>query len=304
MMVLGCKSPLFYLVLVATAAARVAAVTAGRLRVKASVDRGAFSLSPLANISSRNYSSAWKPEVISLGYHFSLVACQPGDGKVFPRVGDKLRVHYVGVLARDHSKFDSSRDRGTPFAFTVGVGEVIKGWDEGMMKMSLGERAILKVPAEKGYGAAGAAGGKIPPHADLYFDVELLAVNGQESRSHARASDTPEAPEQGFQGEDVAHRDMETCISDWGREYGPEMGEPGPCSDDPPSTSKPPTTPAPTTRPCTTTPPPPTSYKPLCTTTEPPPPPTTTAKSGTVRTATIYAAWVVITSAVLLPFSF
>merc|ERR1719343_660689 len=89
-----------------------------------------------------------------------------------------------------------------------------------MMKMSLGERAILKIPAAKAYGAAGAAGGRIPPNADLYFDVELLAVNGKERG-------TPEAPEQGFQGEDVAHKDGETCIEDWGREYGPDMDKPG-----------------------------------------------------------------------------
>merc|ERR1719379_638871 len=84
------------------------------------------------------------------------------------------------------------------------------------MKMVLGERGILQVPADKGYGAVG-AGGAIPPNADLYFDVELLAINGKAA---------PEKlPEQGYSGKKVAHEDMKTCTGDWRREYGPKMGE-------------------------------------------------------------------------------
>ena len=74
------------------------------------------------------------------------------------------------------SKFDSSRDRGQPFSFTIGVGQVIKGWDEGVMQMSLGEKATLDITSDYGYGARG-AGGVIPPNADLLFDVELIAIN-------------------------------------------------------------------------------------------------------------------------------
>merc|ERR1719163_1735456 len=81
------------------------------------------------------------------------------------------------------------------------------------MKMSIGERGILHVPADKGYGSRG-AGGVIPPNADLDFDVELLAING-----------TPEAPEQGFEGENVSHEDMETHTDDWRKEYGPKSGQ-------------------------------------------------------------------------------
>jgi hypothetical protein len=78
----------------------------------------------------------------------------PGDGNNFPKAGDKLRMHYVGKLLKDGSQFDSSRDRGQPFEFTIGVGQVIKGWDEGIMKMSLGERGLLKIPVRTDHDCA------------------------------------------------------------------------------------------------------------------------------------------------------
>ena len=103
-----------------------------------------------------------------------------GDGQTFPKKGDKLSMHYTGTLQSNGKKFDSSLDRGVPFQFKIGKGEVIQGWDEGVMQMSLGEKAVLHIPSEMGYGAAG-AGGVIPPNADLDFEVELLAIGDQKA---------------------------------------------------------------------------------------------------------------------------
>jgi len=95
--------------------------------------------------------------------------------------GKEVTVHYTGWLydpkTADHrgKKFDSSRDHGEPFAFKLGAGQVIRGWDQGVAGMKIGGTRTLIIPSELGYGARG-AGAVIPPHATLLFDVELLGV--------------------------------------------------------------------------------------------------------------------------------
>jgi peptidylprolyl isomerase len=96
-----------------------------------------------------------------------------GDG---PKVtlGKRVTVHYTGYLLNG-TKFDSSVDRNQPFSFNVGIGQVIQGWDEGLMLLNVGSKAKLIIPSYMGYGEGG-AGNTIPPNAILVFDVEVLGV--------------------------------------------------------------------------------------------------------------------------------
>lgn len=111
------------------------------------------------------------------GLSYTILQEAPQGAKK-PQKGKTVTVHYTGYLDKNNaagSVFDSSVKRGQPFQFVIGVGMVIKGWDEGVMDMSVGEKRRLTIPAHIGYGARG-AGGVIPPNATLFFDVELLGV--------------------------------------------------------------------------------------------------------------------------------
>jgi FK506-binding protein 1 len=128
--------------------------------------------------------SADDVNVVSFGQGYRIEEIEPGDGVNFPKDGDKLSIHYCGRLARDGTRFDSSRERSKPFDMTVGAGEVIRGWDDGVRKMSLGQRGILFIPYHRAYGNV--MRGLITPNSDLKFDIEIIAINekGQFLKSH------------------------------------------------------------------------------------------------------------------------
>jgi FKBP-type peptidyl-prolyl cis-trans isomerase len=100
----------------------------------------------------------------------------PGTGDE-SKNGDTVSVHYTGTLT-DGKKFDSSHDRGQPFEVTLGQGRVIKGWEQGLLGMKVGEKRRLTIPPDLGYGSRG-AGGVIPPDATLVFEIELLEIRGR-----------------------------------------------------------------------------------------------------------------------------
>ena len=100
----------------------------------------------------------------------------PGDGVNFPKKGDEVSIHYTGTLQSNGDKFDSSLDRGKPFRTRIGVGQVIKGWDEAVPQMSLNEKSRLVISSDCAYGDRGFPG-LIPPNSTLVFEVELLQIN-------------------------------------------------------------------------------------------------------------------------------
>ncbi len=118
-----------------------------------------------------------EPQKTESGLMYVILEEGPANGAQ-PKKGQVVTVHYTGWLddnGQIGKKFDSSVDRGQPFQFVIGVGQVIKGWDEGVMGMKVGETRHLIIPAHLGYGARG-AGGLIPGNATLHFEVQLLGV--------------------------------------------------------------------------------------------------------------------------------
>ena len=117
-----------------------------------------------------------------------------GDGEA-AKNGMQVSVHYQGRLT-DGTIFDDSQKRGPPFSFTLGSGQVIPGWEQGIAGMKIGEKRVLTIPPELGYGAAG-AGGVIPPNATLVFDVELVAASIPPKLADATAADLKVAQKKG-----------------------------------------------------------------------------------------------------------
>lgn len=121
----------------------------------------------------------WRLESWNLGHIYTksglgIKTLVRGSGAL-PKKGQRVKVHYSGFL-ENGEKFDSSVDRNEPFEFNLGKGEVIKAWDEALQKLTIGSKALIKVPSKLGYGRRGAGRGLIPPNATLFFEIEVLGA--------------------------------------------------------------------------------------------------------------------------------
>ena len=149
----------------------------GFLRVVSASTLAAVAALGIFAVSATPASAQTQGKTMTTASGLQITDTKVGSGAT-PKTGQTCVMHYTGWLYNNGAKgakFDSSLDRGEPFEFAIGQGQVIKGWDEGVASMQVGGKRTLIIPPQLGYGARG-AGGVIPPNATLIFDVELLAV--------------------------------------------------------------------------------------------------------------------------------
>lgn len=164
-------SSIYNYTLTLTAAAFVLTLAASNARAEEPAKKPAAA--PAATKAPAKEAAKAEAKVVTTASGLKYVDEKVGTGES-PKTGQTVVVHYTGTLT-DGKKFDSSVDRGQPFKFKIGVGQVIKGWDEGVMSMKVGGKRKLMIPAKLAYGERG-AGNVIPPNSDLNFDVELLGL--------------------------------------------------------------------------------------------------------------------------------
>lgn len=129
-------------------------------------------------LKNQSQKSTEQTETITLKSGLKYKTLQHGHGSIVPKTGQKVSVHYTGWIGENGKrgkKFDSSIDHGKKFTFTIGIGQVIKGWDEGVVSMKVGEKRELTIPYNLAYGERGIPGA-IPPKSTLIFEVELLEI--------------------------------------------------------------------------------------------------------------------------------
>ena len=143
-----------------------------RLSARLAIGAAALTVAAAAWAAGPTKVDAKKFKTTASGLKYAIIT--PGKGAAAKK-GQMVTVHYTGWLQKDGKKFDSSVDRKEPFSFSLGAGDVIKGWDEGVQGMKVGGVRKLTIPPTLGYGSRG-AGGAIPANATLVFDVELLGV--------------------------------------------------------------------------------------------------------------------------------
>ncbi|KAI3987383.1 hypothetical protein MKX01_042387 [Papaver californicum] len=147
-----------------------------------------FTLAVVLVLSSSAFAKSKDVTELQIGVKFKPKSCD-----IQARKGDRIKVHYRGSLT-DGTVFDSSFERGNPIEFELGSSQVIKGWDQGLLSMCVGEKRKLKIPAKLGYGAQGSPP-TIPGGATLIFETELVAVNGKPSSAAAETTDDDDVEE-------------------------------------------------------------------------------------------------------------